>query len=132
MPRVGCHKVSFYPSFLLEWKKLPYEVGGSPTIGIFKSKLFSLIRPFPKPVNGIYDPEGLAILTQLLFGLSKLNLHKFRHSFRDTLNPLCPSDDGVEDTEHFLLHWHSYDAYRRDLIDSVTVQFPKSFKCSIV
>ena len=45
-----------------------------------------------------------------------LNLHKFRHSFRDKLNPLCPSNDGVEDTEHFLLHCHSYDAYKKDLL----------------
>ena len=59
------------------------------------------------------------ILTQLRVGLSMLNLHKFRHNFRDTLNPMCPSNDGVEDTEHFLLHCHSYDACRTDLLDSV-------------
>ena len=67
----------------------------------------------------IHDPKGLAILTQLRFGLSKLILHKFRHNFRDTLNPRCPSNDCVEDTERFLLHCHSYDAYRRDLLDSL-------------
>ena len=32
---------------------------------------------------------------------------------------MCPSNDGVEDTEHFLLHCHSYDARRTDLLDSV-------------
>ena len=32
---------------------------------------------------------------------------------------MCPSNDGVEDTEHFLLHCHSYDACRTDLLDSV-------------
>ena len=32
---------------------------------------------------------------------------------------MCPSNDGVEDTEHFLLYCHSYDAYRIDLVDTV-------------
>ena len=41
------------------------------------------------------------ILTQLRVGLSKLNFHKFRHNFRDTVNPLCPANDGVEDTGTF-------------------------------
>ena len=100
--------------------KLPHEIRKSPTIGIFKNKLLSLIRPPPKPVYSIHDPRGLAILTQLSVGLSMLNLHKFRHNFRDTLNPMCPSNDGVEDTEHFLLHCHSYDACRTDLLDSVS------------
>ena len=117
--RTACFSASFYPSCLLEWNKLPQEIRESPTIGIFKNKLISLIRPPPKPVDSIHDPRGLAILTQLRVGLSMLNLHKFRHNFRDTLNPMCPSNDGVEDTEHFLLHCHSYDAYRTDLLDSV-------------
>ena len=116
---IECFSASFYPSCLLEWNKLPQEIRESPTIGIFKHKLISLIRPPPKPVYSIHDPRGLAILTQLRVGLSMLNLHKFRHNFRDTLNPMCPSNDGVEDTEHFLLHCHSYNAYRTDLLDSI-------------
>ena len=72
-----------------------------------------VIRPPPTPVYSIHDLKGLAILTQLRVGLSKLNLHKFRHNFRDTLNPLFPSNDGVEDMAHFLLHCHSYDIQER-------------------
>ena len=117
--RTVCFSASFYPSCLLEWNKLPHEIRESPTICIFKNKLLSLIRPPPKQVYSIHDPTGLAILTQLRVGLSRLNLHKFRHNFRDTLNPMCPSNDGVEDTEHFWLHCHSYDACRTDLLDCV-------------
>ena len=51
--------------------------------------------------------------------LSKLNFHKFKHNFRDTLNPLCPTNDGVEDTEHYFLLCNTYDADRRDLLSSV-------------
>ena len=52
-------------------------------------------------------------------GLSKLNFHKFKHNFSNTLNPLCPINDGIEDTEHFLLLCHAYDQERRDLLNSV-------------
>ena len=67
------------------------------------------------------DPEGLSILTQLRVGLSKLNFHKFKHNFRDTLNPLCSTIDGVEDTEHYFLLCRTYDANRLDLLSSVNV-----------
>ena len=52
-------------------------------------------------------------------GLSKLNLHKFKHKFKDTVNPMCSINDGFEDTEHFLLLCHSYDAQRQDLLDTI-------------
>ena len=112
-------KTSFYPDCLSEWNKLDPEIRLSPSLSIFKTKLSKLIRPTPKLVYGIHDPKGLAILTQLRVGLSKLNFHKFRHNFRDTVNPLCPANDGVEDTEHFLLLCHSYNGPRSDLLNSV-------------
>ena len=88
-------------------------------MNIFKKQLLGLIRPPSKSVYGIHDPKRLSILTQLRVGFSKLNYHKFKHKFRDTLNPLCLVNDGVEDTEHFLLLFRAYDIHRRDLFDSV-------------
>ena len=88
-------------------------------MGVFKAKLNKIIRPTPKQVFGIHDPKGLATLTQLRVGLSALNFHKFRHNFNDTLNPMCPINDGVEDTEHFLLHCHSYHLQRNSLLSHV-------------
>ena len=81
----------------------------------------SIIRPPPKLVYHIQHPKGLSILTQLRVGLSKLNFHKFKHNFRDTLNPLCPTNDGVEYTEHYFLLCCTYDADRLDLLNSVNV-----------
>ena len=87
-----------------------------------------LIRPIPKLVYGIHDPKGLANLTQLRVGLSKLNFHNFRHNFRDTVSALSPANDGVEDVENFLLLCHSYDEFRSDLLDSVNViLLPRGF-----
>ena len=68
---------------------------------MFKTKLLSLIHPPAKSVFGIHDPIGLSYLSQIGVGLSRLNCHKFKHNVRDTVNPICPTNDGIEDTEHF-------------------------------
>ena len=67
------------------------------------------VRPRAKSVFGIHDPKGLSYLTQLRVGLSKLNFHKFKRNFRDTINPMRPTSDGIEDTEHFSLLCPSFD-----------------------
>ena len=84
-------------------------------------KLLSKIRPPAKSVFGIDNPAGLSYLSQIRVGLSKLNFHKFNHNVRDTVNPMCPTNDGIEDTEHFLLLCPSFDIQRRDLLAGVSV-----------
>ena len=91
----------------------------APSVAVFKKKLLSVVRPPTKSVFGIDDPIGLPYLTQLRVGLSKLNIHKFKHNFRDTINPMCPTSDGIEDTEHFLLLCPSFDLQRRDLLAGI-------------
>ena len=66
-----------------------------------------------------HDPKGLSYLTQLRVGLSKLNFHKFKHNFRDTINPMCLTSDGIKDTEHFLLLCPSFDVQRQDLLAGI-------------
>ena len=112
-------KSSFYPHCLSEWNKLDPSITSSPSLSIFKIPLLKLIRPLPKPVYSIHDPIGLTILTQLRVGLSKLNSHKFRHNVRETINPMHPSNDGIEDMEHYLLLCCSYVGLRCDLLASV-------------
>ena len=100
---------SFYPSCLSDWNDLCTEIRLAPTVAIFKKKLLSKIRPPAKSVFGIHDLIGLSYLTQLRVGLSKLNFHKFKHNFRDTINPMCPRNDGIENREHFLLLCPSFE-----------------------
>ena len=119
-------KASFYPHCLLEWNKLDPEIRASPTVGIFKKELSSQIRPPANSVYGIHDPKGVAYLTQLRVGLSKLHFHKFRHNFRDTINPMCPINDGVEDTEHFLLLCDSFKEHRCNLLADVNAVLQNS------
>ena len=101
----------------MEWNKLDHSIKESPTLASFKAKLLVLIRPTAKSVYGIHDPVGLSYLTQLRVSLSKLNLHKFKHNFRDALDAMCLSNDGVENEEHFLLLCPSFDTQRRCLLD---------------
>ena len=117
--RTDKYESTFYPNCLAEWENIDPETRNASSLGIFKEKLNKIIRPTPKQVFGIHDPKGLAALTQLRVGLSALNFHKFRHNFNDTLNPMCPINDGVEDTEHFLLHCHSYHLQRNSLLSRV-------------
>ena len=112
-------KASFYPNCLSEWEKFDPEIKQSCSVSAFKKQLSAISRP-PKKLGNIHDPKGLSILTLLRLGLTKLNFHKFKHNFSDTLNPLCPVKDGIEDMEHFLLLCHAYDTDRRDLLDNVS------------
>jgi len=66
-----------------------------------------------------HDSNGLSIVTQLLVGLSKLNFHKSKHNFRETLNSLCVVDNIIDDTQHNLSFCHAYDVYRRVLLNIV-------------
>ena len=52
-------------------------------------------------------------------GLSKLNFHKFKHNFKDIVNPLCSINDGIEETEHFLLLCNSFTEHRHNLLAGV-------------
>ena len=67
----------------------------------------------------VHFTKCLSHLTQLRVGLSKLNFHKFQHNFRDTINRMCPSNDGIEDTEHFLLLCPSFGVQRTDLLAGI-------------
>ena len=67
----------------------------------YRESITNIDCPPAKSVFGIYDPIGLSLLTQLRVGLSKLEFHKFKHNFMDTINPMCPTSDGVEDKEQF-------------------------------
>ncbi len=87
-----------------------------------------IIRPPSKFVYRVNNPSGLAILTQLRVGLSNLNFYKFKHNFRDSLDLLCSTNDGVEDTEHYLLLCHTYNESRINFLSSVNaISLPHGF-----
>ena len=74
------------------------------------------MRPPANSVYGFHNPKGIAYLTQFRVGLSKLSFHKFRQNFKDTINLMSRINDGIEDTEPFLLLCSSFTEYRRSLL----------------
>ena len=45
--------------------------------------------------------------------------HKFKHSFQDTLNPICNCGSDVESAIHFFLHSPLYSNERQKLLNSL-------------
>ena len=60
-------------------------------------------------------------MTRLRLGLSHLNEHKFRHNFRDTVNPLRSCSLEHENLINFLLHCPYHNVQRKTLSDSVNI-----------
>ena len=109
-------KSSFYPHCLKEWNILDPQIRNASSVEAFKKYIVSIARPNAKSIFGIYDPVGLPYLAQLRTGLCKLNYYKFKYNFKNTISPMCLSNDGIEDVEHFLLHCSSYLYLRRNLL----------------
>ena len=60
------------------------------------------------------------MLTRLKLAFSDLHEHKFRHSFKDTLNPPCPCCIEVENTtSHYFLCYHFYNVNRATLMNEL-------------
>ena len=62
------------------------------------------IRPSPNDIFNCHNPKGVKLLTRLRLGLSHLRDHKFKHSFQDSLNPICNCGTDVETTAHYFLY----------------------------
>ena len=73
---------------------------------MFKSKLFSFIRPVQSNIYIIFDSKGLTFLIRLRLGLSHVNEHRLRRNFKDCMNPLYSCSPEIENTSHYLLHSH--------------------------
>ena len=80
---------------------------------------------------GIHDPIGLSYLTQLRVGLSKLNFHKFKNDFKDTINLMCPTNDGIEVTEpsrwSFCFRTYGHTDLKNSLLMQILLYGAKNF-----
>ena len=56
------------------------------------------MRPSQNRVHNYPNPKGIKLLTRLRVGLCHLREHKFKHSFQDTLNPICNCGEDIENT----------------------------------
>ena len=88
----------------MERNKLDLNIPNSENLNIFKKTLLNFIRPSGSTVFNCHNPKGIKLLTRLRLGLSHLREHKFKHSFQDSLNPICSCGNDIETSAHFLLH----------------------------
>ena len=79
----------------------------------------AFIRPVQSSIYNVFNTQGLTLLTRLRLGLSHLDEHRFRHNFKDCINPLCSCSLEVENTLHFFLHCHHYSTFRVGLMTEV-------------
>ena len=66
-----------------------------------------------------HNPQKTRFLTRLRLGLIHLREHKFKHSFKDSLNPLCDCVAEVESTSHLLLHSPIYNNDCSSLLSTI-------------
>ena len=109
----------FFPSAIIEWNNLDPNLRNSKSISVFKEKILNFIRPSPNSVFDIRNPKGIKLITRLRLGLSHLREHKFKHSFQDTINPICNCGQDIESTTHFFLHCHFFINERRTLLSTI-------------
>ena len=113
-------KNTYFPSTIMEWNKLDWEIKNSESIVTFKKRILSFIRPSANSTFNCHNPRGIKLLSRLRLGLSHLREHKFKHSFQDSLNPFCSCGKGeVETSSHYLLHCSNYSEERLALLNTI-------------
>ena len=99
-------------------EQLKFRVREVRSLSLFKTRLISLVRPVQ--LYGIHDLHGVRRLTQLRVGLSPIREHRFKHNFLNTNDPMCLSNDGIENTVHYMLLCQEYTVHRAALLGKVT------------
>ena len=87
--RTKAFENSFFPYCIKEWLKLSDEIQSIESSKQFKKTILDFIRPKENSVYAVHDISGLKLITRLRLNFSHLNEPKFRHNFKDTINPMC-------------------------------------------
>ena len=104
----------FFSSAVIKWNSLDSTIRNAGSYNAFKN-ILKYLRPSPNSAYGCYNSKGINFVTQPCQGLSHLGEHKFKHSFQDTLNPLCQRGHSLESTSRFLLYCPSFKTERKIL-----------------
>ena len=97
-------KNSFLSFAVIEWNKLDSRLRKVKSITDFKKNILGFIRPKANSVFNSNSSKGLKFVTRLRLVLSHLREHRSKHSFQDSINPLCSCSLDVESTVHCFLH----------------------------
>ena len=86
---------------------------------LFCNTLLKFIRPAQRKTFNVNDSVRVKLLTRPCLGSSHLLEHKFRHGFRDILNPLYPCSIEAKTTAYYFLRCHFYNANRSALMNEL-------------
>ena len=109
---------TFLMSTIFEWNKSDPAIRNSASFNFFKESILKFIRPAPKSIFQCQNHKGIKHLTQLLVNFH-LRHHKFKHSFQETINPLCICSLEAETRNHFILHCLHYENNGHVLLASI-------------
>ena len=87
--RTKAFENSFFPCCIKEWLKLSDKIRTIESSKQFKRTILDFIRPKENSIYAIHDISFLKLLARLRLNFNHLNEHKFRHNFKDTINPMC-------------------------------------------
>ena len=118
--RYNFFKNSFFPSAVIEWDKLDSTLRKVKSFTDLKKNILSFIRPKANSVFNYNSSKGLKFVTRLRLGLSRLREHKFKHSFQDSVNPLCSCSLDVESTIYYFLHRPLFTIERHTLLNTIS------------
>ena len=106
--RSNAFNLPFYLCSSKEWCALSEEIQNIVSVNKFKEIIVSFIWPKMNSVFVIHELKGSKLMARLRLNFSHLNEHKFRYSFRDTVDLMCECDLETETTIHFLLRCTLY------------------------
>ena len=101
---------------IIEWNKLDPDLLRCDSYNVFKSNISKLMRSSCNSFFDCHNPIGIKHITQIRLGLSHLREHKFKHSFQDTLNPICSCGNDFESAILFFLPCLLYSNESRSLL----------------
>ena len=80
---------------------------------------WNLLSQFPNNVFNCENHRRIKVFSRLRVGLSHLCEHEFKHSFQDTLSPICNCSFDVEWTSHYILHSSMYTYEKHTLLSTI-------------
>ena len=123
-------RIFFFRSVIIEWNNLDPNLRNSKSISVFKEKILNFIRPSSNYFFDIHNPKAIKLITRLRLGLSHLRKHKFKHSFQETINPLCNCGQDIESTTHFFPHCSFFINERFTLLSTIRSLDSKLLDCT--
>ena len=90
--------------------KLDSDIRNLNSLTLFKSRILKLMRPNLNSIYNCHNPKAIKCLSRIKLGLNHLCEHKFKHSFQDTLIPICGCGSDTETPCHYLISCPVFDA----------------------